>query len=118
MTENKENTSLKLGIYRHYKGMLHQVIGLARHTENGELLVVYQNLFEDFGLRVRPYEMFIENVTIANKTTSRFTFVKELYSKAPPIEATGGYKPSLGCTENLETSTCAGLSLNTELNEG
>lgn len=110
MTQNKENYSLKPGIYRHYKGMLHEIIGLARHTETGEVLVVYQNLFEDFGLRVRPYEMFIENVTINNNTIPRFTFVKALYGEAPPPEAPGGYKPALECVENLDNSSCIGLN--------
>jgi hypothetical protein len=112
MTRNTANPFLKPGIYKHYKGMLHEVIGLARHTETGELLVVYQNLFEDFGLRVRPHEMFIENVTIGNNTIPRFTFVKALYGEAPPPEAPGGYNPALECVENLDTSTCLGLNTN------
>lgn len=111
MTQNKTDIYIKPGIYKHYKGMLHEVIGLARHTETREVLVVYQNLFEDFGLRVRPYEMFIENVTINNKTVARFTFVKALYNEAPPPEAPGGYKPALECGESSDNSSCIGLNI-------
>lgn len=71
--------------------MLHRVIGIVRYTENQELLVVYQNLFDDFGLRVRSYSMFIENVIINSKTMPRFTFTRALYEEAHPLE-TSVYK--------------------------
>ncbi len=75
--------SIKPGIYRHYKGNLYEVIGLAHHSETLEQLVVYKALYDskDFGnnaLWVRPFEIFIENVTVEGKTTQRFEFVKDL----------------------------------------
>lgn len=57
---------LALGIYRHYKGKDYEVIGLARHSETEEWLVVYRPLYGDFGLWVRPYGMFVEKVTLAS----------------------------------------------------
>lgn len=48
---------IKLGLYRHYKGNLYQVIGLARHSETLEFLVVYQALYGSYGIWVRPFEI-------------------------------------------------------------
>lgn len=65
------------GKYRHYKGMEYQVIGVARHSETLEPLVVYQALYGDYGLWVRPQEMFQSTVEIEGQTLKRFTLVEE-----------------------------------------
>ena len=52
------------GLYRHYKGNDYRVIGLARHSETLEPLVVYQALYGERGLWVRPAEMFCETVEV------------------------------------------------------
>ena len=49
-------------VYRHFKGNKYKVIGLARHTETEELCVVYQPLYGEGGLWVRPYDMFASEV--------------------------------------------------------
>ena len=60
------------GIYRHYKGNTYQVIGIARHSETEEDLVVYRALYGTFGLWVRPLEMFCEKVEVEGKVIPRF----------------------------------------------
>lgn len=68
---------LKLGTYRHYKGKNYEVIGIAKHSETLEELVVYQKLYDDHGLWVRPLGMFMENVVVGGKTMPRFEFIGE-----------------------------------------
>lgn len=66
---------LATGVYRHYKGNNYQVIDIARHSETDEWMVIYKPLYNDSGLWVRPYSMFIENVIIKGKAIPRFAKV-------------------------------------------
>jgi len=61
-----------IGIYRHYKGQRYQVLGVARHSETEELLVVYQALYGEHGLWVRPLHMFNESVQLNGQRVARF----------------------------------------------
>lgn len=63
------------GRYRHYKGREYRVMGIARHSESLEALVVYQPLYGEGGLWVRPAKMFCETVEVAGQRVPRFTFV-------------------------------------------
>lgn len=65
------------GRYRHYKGGEYEVIGVARHSETLEALVVYRPLYNDSGLWVRPYTMFIETVVIDGQSRPRFARIEE-----------------------------------------
>ncbi|EXB23395.1 hypothetical protein J537_3773 [Acinetobacter baumannii 1437282] len=58
--------ALQRGIYQHYKGQLYQVFHIARHSETEEQLVVYQCLYGDYSMWVRPLAMFIETVELAD----------------------------------------------------
>ena len=73
---------VKLGKYQHYKGNYYEVIGVARHSETLEELVVYKTLYDskDFGknaLWVRPLKMFLEKVEVDGRKMPRFKFVGE-----------------------------------------
>jgi hypothetical protein len=61
-----------LGLYRHYKGGEYEVIGVARHSETHEPLVVYRPLYNDTGYWVRPHAMFFEGVVIEGALRPRF----------------------------------------------
>jgi hypothetical protein len=65
------------GKYRHYKGNLYEVIGVARHSETEEELVVYRALYGEGGLWVRPKEMFLETVFSQGKPLGRFEYLGE-----------------------------------------
>lgn len=69
--------SIKPGHYRHFKGKDYEVLGVARHSETEEELVVYRALYGDFGLWVRPVSMWNETVERDGKTFRRFTYIGE-----------------------------------------
>jgi hypothetical protein len=63
------------GRYRHYKGKDYFVVGVARHSETEEELVVYRQDYGDRGLWVRPAGMFVETVEVDGERVERFRFV-------------------------------------------
>jgi hypothetical protein len=60
------------GRYKHYKGQFYQVMGVARHSETEEELVVYRALYGERGLWVRPKAMFLEQVVVDGRAVPRF----------------------------------------------
>ena len=66
---------IKLGKYRHFKGMEYEVIGVAKHSETLAPMVVYRALYGERGLWVRPAEMWNETVTRDGKTMPRFSYI-------------------------------------------
>ena len=60
-----------------FKGKEYEVLGVARHSETEEELVVYRALYGDFGLWVRPVSMWNETVERDGKTFRRFTYIGE-----------------------------------------
>jgi hypothetical protein len=65
---------MELGLYKHYKGNLYEVIGIARHSETLEELVVYKATYQKEGenLWVRPLAMFLETFVIDGVERKRF----------------------------------------------
>lgn len=66
-----------LGRYRHYKGGEYEVLGVARHSETLEPLVVYRPLYNRSGLWVRPCSMFFELIEIDGRSQPRFAPIAE-----------------------------------------
>ncbi len=66
---------IKLGKYRHFKGNEYEVIGIGKHSETLEPMVIYKALYADGGLWVRPAEMWNETVTRDGKTFKRFEYI-------------------------------------------
>lgn len=69
--------ALKPGKYRHYKGGEYAVQGIATHSETGEQLVVYNPLYGEGGLWVRPLAMFLENVEHEGRQQPRFAYIDQ-----------------------------------------
>ena len=68
---------IKLGKYRHFKGNVYEVIGIAKHSETLEEMVVYRALYGEGGYWVRPVGMWHEEITRDGKTFKRFTYIEE-----------------------------------------
>ena len=64
---------IKPGKYRHFKGNEYEVLGVAKHSETLEPMVVYRALYGEGGLWVRPMSMWSETVEHEGKTVLRFT---------------------------------------------
>ena len=78
---------MKTGLYQHKNGNLYQVMGVAKHSETMEELVVYQALYGSYGLWVRPKNMFEQLVEQSNgDMTPRFKFVKDNFGNSPETQ--------------------------------
>lgn len=70
-------SSIKPGVYRHYKGNLYLIYELAKHSETCEELVVYRCLYGERDLWVRPLSMFKESVVLNGHELPRFEWVAD-----------------------------------------
>ena len=68
---------IRPGRYRHFKGGEYQVLGVAKHSETLEPMVVYRALYGESGLWVRPAAMWNETVEREGRTFRRFTYIGE-----------------------------------------
>ncbi len=69
--------TVRTGRWRHFKGQEYRVIGTALHSETMEPMVIYQALYGEGGLWVRPTAMWNETVERDGKSFPRFTFIGE-----------------------------------------
>jgi len=75
LKESSAVADLPPGIYRHYKGNDYRVYGVATHSETMELLVVYQPLYGEGKIWVRPLSMFVETVIVDGEPVARFEYM-------------------------------------------
>ncbi len=66
--------SIELGLYKHYKGNIYEVIGVAKHSETLEEMVVYKATYQPEGqnLWVRPLKLFLETIIVNGQSIKRF----------------------------------------------
>ena len=76
MTDNTDDLPALIetpqGVYRHYKGLIYEVVGTVRHSESLEPMTLYRALYGERGLWVRPAAMFNEEVVIDGVRQPRF----------------------------------------------
>lgn len=69
---------IKLGKYKHYKGNIYEVVGIANHSETLDKMVVYKALYGDNELWVRPLEMWDNDIKLSDGSiVKRFEFIEE-----------------------------------------
>lgn len=71
---------IKIGRYKHYKGGLYKVLGIVKHSETLEELVLYECLYENKTAKVwvRPLKMFNEKIKLNGKMVARFEYLGEV----------------------------------------
>ncbi len=74
---SEQARKLKLGVYDHYKGNRYRVLGVGRHSETVEEFVVYQGLYGDNLIWVRPITSFLDTVEVDENIIPRFNYVEE-----------------------------------------
>lgn len=75
------------GWYQHYKGQYYQVLGLVQHSEENQPYVLYQPLYGEQKLWVRPLQMFTEQVQVDGQWLERFRKVEQLPAELMAIAA-------------------------------
>ena len=76
MTYEEAVKTILPGRYRHFKGREYEVLFIARHSEDESPLVVYRALYGDYGLWVRPADMWNETVVRDGRTYTRFVWIE------------------------------------------
>ncbi len=71
------------GLYQHYKGGRYEVLGLVRHSETLEVMVLYRALYGEHGLWVRPRAMFEQQVRVDGAMVARFARLTDAAALSP-----------------------------------
>eukprot|EP01041_Mallomonas_annulata_P038665 gene38665-62209_t len=102
------------GVYKHYKGMLYEVIGTVRHSEDLSPMTLYRALYGEHGLWVRPAAMFNEDVVIDGVRQPRFQLQPTRFLPYQPglqnrlCRAAGAAAPS-GCSAVGEATSVGAM---------
>lgn len=76
MSQSDSSNIIPLGKYRHFKGNEYKLLHIAQHSETQEAMAVYQALYGDHGIWVRPLAMFTETIERDGKTLQRFQYIE------------------------------------------
>ncbi|MBR7161740.1 MAG: DUF1653 domain-containing protein [Clostridia bacterium] len=72
-----KQTTIPLGVYRHFKGNLYEAIAIAKHSETLEDMVVYRALYGEGGVWVRPLSLWLEPAEKNGEKLPRFFYIGE-----------------------------------------
>ena len=75
--DDKKETEIRVGRYRHFKGKEYEVLFIATHSETMEPMVVYRAVYGEGGIWVRPASMWNEKLTHDGITCRRFTYIED-----------------------------------------
>ena len=98
-------------LYRHFKNKLYQIVTVATHSETGEKLVIYQALYDDFGIYARPLDMFVSEVDhekypdVKQKYRFEKITLKDKPEDEPAPDADEGQAPDPRLLEFLDADT-------------
>lgn len=70
-----QKETLLPGRYRHFKGNEYELLFTAKHTETGEVLVIYRALYGERAVWARPLSMWLQTVELDGKTVPRFSYL-------------------------------------------
>lgn len=95
-------------MYRHFKGNIYQIRCLAKHSETGEMMVVYQAMYDTFQIYVRPLAMFMEEVDVEKYPDARQQYRFELLQDSELVSGSQAVEETISRLQAVE-ETISGL---------
>ncbi len=89
-------------MYRHFKGNIYQIRCLAKHSETGEMMVVYQAMYDTFQIYVRPLAMFMEEVDVEKYPDARQQYRFELLQDSELVSGSQAVEETISGLQAVE----------------
>ncbi len=89
-------------MYRHFKGNIYQIRCLAKHSETGEMMVVYQAMYDTFQIYVRPLAMFMEEVDFEKYPDARQQYRFELLQDSELVSGSRAVEEPVSGSQAVE----------------